>query len=190
MANPPKTPLYVRQIPGGFFSLVNEEIYPGLVLWVDATNGVDTNNGGPDDPLKTITAAVALCSATKDTILLNGNFTEAVTIPTGCAGLKIRGLGRCPKDTQWGAATDGVCLTVNANYVTVENIYFKPPAYSAGAPAAILLGGANWCTIKNCRFQGQTGSYYAIYSPVCNSDNVHIIGNRSEERRVGKECTG
>ena len=28
-----------------------------------------------------------------------------------------------------------------------------------------------------CRFQGQTGSYNAIYAPTATSDNVHIVGN-------------
>jgi hypothetical protein len=38
------------------------------------------------------------------------------------------------------------------------------------------LSGSNWLTVKGCRFHGQTGSYAAIYSPVCDSDNVHILG--------------
>ena len=65
-----------------------------------------------------------------------------------------------------------------ANYQRVENIYFNPVVYTtSGTPASILLSGANHAQIIGNRFQGKTGSYAAIYSPVCNSDNVVIADN-------------
>jgi len=114
---------------------------------------------------------VALASA-GDTVYIRGSFTEAVS--AAVAGLRIIGSGTRPKETQWTADADAIALTLGANYCEVANIYFKVPAYSAGTPAAIQLGNANYSYIHDCRFQGQTASHQAIYSPVCNSDNVEI----------------
>lgn len=117
------------------------------------------------------TAAVA-----NDIILLQGSFSEVVTASK--AGLSFIGVGTSPKQAQWTSATDTVSLTIAANYCRVKNIYFKPPTFTAtGNPCSISLSNAGWAYIVGNRFQGQTASYQAIYSPVCNSDNVHIIGN-------------
>lgn len=122
----------------------------------------------------TIAAAVAAAS-TGDVIYIRGSFSEAVTMSV--AGVTIIGAGPVPKSAQWTSAADTSSLTIAANYCRVQNIYFKPPARSAGTPTAIKLNGANWAYIVGNRFQGQTASYNAIYSPAANSDNVHIIGN-------------
>jgi hypothetical protein len=122
----------------------------------------------------TIALAVAAASA-GDTIEIAGTFDEEVTCST--AGIRFVGVGTGPKQASWAYTTaDGWCLKLAANYCSVENIYFKPSIYASGLPTAIYLSAANWAYIKNCRFQGQAGSYYGIYSPVCNSDNVHILG--------------
>lgn len=142
------------------------------LIYVDSVNGADGNDGHkPTRALATITRAVALAEA-GDTILMKGSFSEAVTVSK--AGLRLIGVGTMPKECQWTSGEDTVSLTIGANYVEVSNIYFKPPAYSAGTPAAIQIGGANHAFIHDCRFQGQTASHNAIYSPVCNSDNVRI----------------
>jgi hypothetical protein len=147
------------------------------VWYVDSANGDDDYNGLTwASPLKTIAAAVEACSA-GDTILLKGTFSEAVTCSK--AGVSFIGIGTTPRQTSWTAPTvaGSWCLKLAAAYCHVENIYFKPVIYtSSGIPSGIYLSGANWTTIKGCRFQGQTGSYKAIYSPVCDSDNVHIQG--------------
>jgi len=142
------------------------------VIYVDATNGADGNDGHkPRLALKTIARAVALAEA-GDTIILIGSFSEAVTVSK--AGLRLIGAGSRQRETQWTSAADTISLTISAANVEVANIYFKPPAYSAGTPAAIQLGNASYAFIHHCRFQGQTASHNAIYSPVCNSDNVEI----------------
>jgi hypothetical protein len=148
----------------------------GTIYCVDSANGVDTNPGTSwGAPLLTIAAAVALAAA-GDTILLKGSFNEAVTC--SLAGVRFIGVGTGPKQAIWTAPTVAAsfCLSPAANYIYVENIYFKPVIYTtSGVPSAIRLSGSNWLTIKGCRFQGQTNSYTAIYSPVCDSDNVHIL---------------
>jgi len=144
----------------------------GKILFVSSSLGNDGNDGSsPRRPVATLTRAEVLADA-NTTIFALGSFSEAVTFDT--AGVKIIGAGRRPKECQWTSGADTVSCTLNANYLEVENIYFKPPAYSAGTPAAIQLSSANHARIHKCRFQGQTASHKAIYSPVCNSDNVEI----------------
>jgi len=150
----------------------------GKTYYVSSTSGVSGNDGMTWlTALSTIAAAVALAVA-GDTIVIRGSFTEAVVIAVSQTGLRIIGDGTGPNQAQWTAATDAVCLTINSTDVLVANIKFRPPVYSAGTPAAIVLGGASYTTIVGCRFQGKTGSYIAIYSPVCDSDNVKIYRNQ------------
>lgn len=152
----------------------------GKTFYVDGTNGSDARDGSSwKKALKTITQAESLCTdAAGDVIFIKGSFDEAVTCDKSC--VTFIGIGNNPKDCQWtkaGVAGGSWCLKIAANYVRVENIYFRPSNFIAsGVPAGIYLSGANWATIKNCRFQGRTGSYKAIYSPTCDSDNVLIEG--------------
>lgn len=141
--------------------------------FVDSTNGSDSDSGKSWTSAKaTIAAAVAVASA-YDEILIRGSFTEAVTVTL--EGLKLIGVGPSTYGARWGAANDAVCLTINATNVEVRNIRFTPPAYAADrGTCAIKLSAANYARISHCRFQGKTGSQAAIYSPVCNSDNVEI----------------
>ena len=148
----------------------------GNVFFVDSVNGSDTANDGKSlaTAYKTIAVAVAAAVA-YDTIVIRGSFSEAVTIAVAKTGLRIVGLGNSQSDARWTAAADAVCLTINAASVLVQNIRFAPPAYAANrATSAITLGGASYARIMGCRFQGKAGSQAAIYSPVCDSDNVEI----------------
>jgi hypothetical protein len=149
----------------------------GNVYYVNSTTGSNSNSGrGPGVAFATITYAVSVADP-GDTIVIRGSFSEAVVLAVGLDGLKIIGGGTGPNQAIWTAAADAVCLTINAENCLVGGIKFRPPAYSAGTPAAILLGGANYARIKGNRFQGKSASYIAIYSPVCNSDNVEIDDN-------------
>lgn len=147
----------------------------GQSWFVDSVNGTTTADGKTRaTALSTIAAAVALASA-GDTIYLSGSFNEAVTC--SLAGLRFVGIGTGPKQAIWTAPTvaGSWCLKISAEFVEVRNIYFKPVIYTtSGVPSAIYLTGANWAQIKDCRFQGQTGSYKAIYAPAADCDNVHI----------------
>ena len=149
---------------------------PGVTYYVDSVNGADTGKSGTSwsGAYKTIATAVAAAVA-GDVIMIKGSFTEAVTVAVAKTGLSIIGAGTGPNRAVWTAAADAVCLTINATDVLVKNIKFRPPAYSADrGTCAILLGGAGYARIQGCRFQGKTGSQAAIYSPVCDSDNVEI----------------
>jgi hypothetical protein len=143
------------------------------IIFVDSVNGNNGNDGHDRRRAKlTIAAAVAVAEA-GDTIICEGSFSEAVVVAV--AGLRIIGAGPTPNRCIWTAAADAVCLTINGVAdCRVENIRFRPPAYSAGTPAAIsLASGANYTQIVNCRFQGQTGSYFGIKST--GADNVQIV---------------
>jgi hypothetical protein len=147
----------------------------------DSTTGGTTSGFGasPDAPFTTVAAAVAAASA-GDTIYLAPSTAYSEVVTCSKANVRFIGLGTNPAAVTWTSAVDTATLTLAAAGILVQNIKFAPPAYSASTtygPCAILLSGANYATIRGCRFQGKTGSYYAIYSPVCNSDNVTIEDN-------------
>jgi hypothetical protein len=163
---------------GVWLTSQNDVVLPGSTYYVDSSAGLDTNSGQAwNAALKTIAAAVALAVA-GDKILCKGSFNEAVVVATELKGIAIVGVGTGPNRSVWTDSTvDTVCLTINASEVLVAGFKFQPPAFSALTPAAILLGGANYARIIGNRFQGKLSSYMAIYSPVCNSDNVEIDDN-------------
>lgn len=135
----------------------------GDVFYVDSVNGSDTGNLGKswDDAFATITKAVS-CMGAGDTCLIKGSFTEAVTL--AYAGMSIIGADNGPYGARWTGAADAKCVSITAANCYIANIRFQPPAYSAGIPCAIYLAGGTYCTIERCRFQGKTGSWYAIYT--------------------------
>lgn len=147
----------------------------GSVLFVDSVNGADANSGKSwSHAKKTIADAVSHASA-HDAIMLHGTFNEAVT----CAldDVKFIGVGPSPRSVSWTAPTVAAsfCLSPTGDRILLHNIYFKPVIYTtSGVPSALRLSGSNYLMVKECKFQGQTGSYTAIYSPVCDSDNVTI----------------
>jgi len=148
----------------------------GKCWFVDSTATSLGDGTAWDRPFLTITDAYAAAAA-GDTIYISGSFLTEAAITCSKAGLSFVGVGNAQKQAQWSSATDTMTLTIAAAYVRVENIYFKPPTYTAGIPASIALSGANYAQIIGNRFQGQTASWNAIYSAVCNSDNVTIAGN-------------
>ncbi len=158
-----------------FMSRMLTALGAGTSWFVDATNGADTYTGRTwSSAFKTIAYAVSRAAA-GDTIFVKGSFSEEVTIASTLTGLSIIGLGTGPQEAQWTGDADETCLTINATCVLIEGIKFRPPAYSSGTPAAISLGtGASYAKIRRCRFQGKTGSYYAIFAPATGADNVEI----------------
>ena len=127
-------------------------------------NGTGTMTGSP------VTLALG---ANTPTITAAGTFT--VTLPYGCTATVATGgwtvtgspvacaAGTSTSFTAEAGGSSTVTITVTAN------------------PAAIQLGvatnnAASYTQIKNCRFQGKSGSYMAIYSP-CPQSDVKIEGN-------------
>ena len=151
----------------------------GNAWYVNATTGSDSNAGTTvNSPTKTIAAAVALASANDTIVIGPGTYTENVTV--SLAGLRLIGAGTSVKQVIWtstdgGTAATAYSLSLSAANCEVAGIYFKVPAYvSSAGVCSINLSNASYANIHDCRFQGQTTSYAAIYSAVENSDNVTI----------------
>ena len=140
--------------------------------------GSDSGNGSLSAPLGTITAATAYASAGDTIGLLGTTFSEAVTCTK--AGLRYVGIGTGPAQTVWTAPTvaGSFCLKLSAASCLLDNIKIKPVVYTtSGVPSGILLDTtASYTKMRGVRFQGQTGSYVAVYSPAAGADNVQVLG--------------
>ncbi|MFA5429838.1 MAG: hypothetical protein WC329_01610 [Candidatus Omnitrophota bacterium] len=167
------------------FDLIRANQYIGLgiqdsgnIWYVDSVNGSTGKSGKSwSQPKETIAQAVALAAA-GDVIALKGSFNEAVTC--SLAGVTFVGVGTGPVMATWTAPTVAAsfCLKLSAANCRVENIKFKPVIYTtSGIPSAVHLAtGSDYAIIKNCRFQGQAGSYKAIYA-AANLSNIKILDN-------------
>lgn len=168
---------YFDEIEARVFKGIGINKY-GNVWYVDSAKGTTGKSGKSWSQAKaTIAQAVALATA-GDVIAIRGSFNEAVTC--SLVGVSFVGFGTGPDQAIWTAPTvaGSWCLKLAAANCLVANIKFRPVIYvTSGIPSAILLSGAPYTRIIGCRFQGRTGSYAAIYSPVCDSDNVEIDGN-------------
>lgn len=165
---------WANEVPRSSLRFLNG-CFTGTARFVDSVNGSDGYDGlSSYRPLATISAAVE-ASAAGDTIYIIGSFNEAVTC--SLAGVRFIGTGTGPRQAYWTAPTvvGSFCLKLAAGYCLTDNITFGPVIYTtSGVPSGIHLSGANHTQILNTRFQGKPGSYKAVYSPVCDSDNVVI----------------
>lgn len=148
---------------------------PGKVIYVDS-GGSDTTGTGftPTSPIKTINAAMDLCTANQgDVIQVMGNSpstpNDTGTITMDKAGVTLRGLyGRgMLSDSGFGSDTTNVpCLTIAANYITVENLYLGiDPEGSSGG----VIEGSKSCfgfTLRNCLIEAQYTTTYGFYTGV------------------------
>lgn len=151
----------------------------GTYWFVNGATGNDGSTGlNMQAPLKTIGAANARALADDVILVFPGSYSEVVVASK--AGLHFIGLGTSTNSVKWTSATDTISLSLTASNIEVMGFKFTPPTFTAGTPTAIQLGNAAYAHIHHNRFQGQTGSYNAIYSPVCNSDNVIIEYNDFE----------
>jgi hypothetical protein len=97
-----KTELFVRQQPGGVFSVVNQAVTTGNIFFVDSGSATGANSVGagqnPDAPFLTIDYAVGQCTANNgDIIYVMPGHAEVVAAAAGLdldvAGITIVGLG-------------------------------------------------------------------------------------------------
>lgn len=105
---------------------------------------------------KTIAEAVAAASA-GDRIHMLGTFTEAVAISKKLAFI---GAGNNVNDCVWMESAAGQTLaTVTAAGCLFENIRFRIPTTGG---IGIQMTDSDYTIIRNCHFQGRSGSYYGI----------------------------
>lgn len=134
--------------------------FTGNVFWVDGTNGSDGNTGGPQDPVKTLTQALLLCTANNDdVVMLQGTIRLTATLTwnknrTHLIGLAEGSYGTALITVVNAAATSGAfspLVNVTATGCVFQNI----SALSGIAQAAAQVcwaeaGGTN--TYNNCNF--------------------------------------
>jgi len=159
-----KTELFVRQQPGGMFSVINESLTTGSIFFVHSGTGTNAAGGGqnPDAPLATLDYAIGLCTASKgDTIYVMPGHAETIAATDGfdadVAGIRIIGMG-------WGALRPTFNMTatasqvnIGAHNVTIENLRFV--AGVSAVVAAVQVEGKTDCTFRNCEWYwgGTTG---------------------------------
>jgi hypothetical protein len=160
-----KSPLFVRQTPGGVFTVVNESVTTGNVFFVDSgssTGGTSSGFGSnPDAPFTTIDSAIGQCTASQgDVIYVMAGHSETLTgasaITCDVAGVTIRGLGSGtdrPTLLLDGAAS--VTITITAANVRWENVVFS--AGHADITVAIDISAAS-AEFDRCEFKENTAA--------------------------------
>lgn len=138
-------------------------ITSGNIYWVDSTTGTsDAAGTKPSEPLSTIAAAVAKCTASKyDTIYVMPGHTETLTaagsITLSTAGVRIVGLGEGnlrPTISYSSLAT--ASLLVTAANCTVENMIFDMTGID-GLDNPIHVQAAAF-TLRDCEIEMADGS--------------------------------
>jgi hypothetical protein len=178
----------------------------GNYFWVDPTNGSDGNTGGPQDPLKSLTAALTLCTAgNNDVVILTGTYNPTAALAwsknnTHLIGLAGSGLsGGATISVASAAATTGAFSPlVN---VTASGCIFKSlTAISGIAQAAAQVcwaeaGGKN--TYIDCSFNqvanataaAHAGNRALTIASVGNSFINCVIGGDQIVRATGTNST-
>ena len=146
--------------------------YISTELWVDGTNGSDTNEGSSSDPVKSLQKALELWGETSSiyTIHLKGNLnlTSTVTIPSGLTlklnlegatltgtGNSIDGLVLSPGSTLTGTGTLTMsgfktALTAQDGSTITDGTYvFRNNAGASGSRGISLGGTVSGSTNKN-----------------------------------------
>ncbi len=148
----------------------------GSVFYVDGTGGVDTNTGRTkEDPLLTVTAALALCTNDKgDVIQILRNSpssppgTETFPIVCDKSNVTIRGtLGKgLLSDSGIGSnVSNANTFNIEANYVTIEDLYIG--CKSGGSTGALVYfnGTRYGTTLRRIHFDSQYPTAYGVYIP-------------------------
>jgi hypothetical protein len=124
----------ITNIRGGLFvdgvPVIGGGGYPpsiGSYFYVDSVTGNNSNDGTKESPLATITAALALCTASNgDVIVLFPTHAETIATAGGITvskiGVTILGLGRGSNRPTLTFSAVGSTLAVTAASVTISNI--------------------------------------------------------------------
>ena len=157
MAN--KTALFVRNQPGGVFTVLDQHLTTGNVWFVDSGSGTGGDTAGfgqsPDSPFLTIDFAVGQCTANNgDVIIVMPGHAETVSAAAGLAldvaGIKVIGIGDgADQPTVTLDTANTADVDVDAANITVENINFV--ANFADIAAAIDVNADDF-TLRRCRF--------------------------------------
>lgn len=166
MAN--RTALFVRQQPGGVFTVTDATEHPGDIWFVNSATGTDGAGYGqnPDAPVASKDYAVGLATANNgDVVYLMPGHAETINTAGGItldkAGLSVVGLGNGedrPVITV-GSSLDTATVLVSAVDVKLKNIVFQP----GNDGVDVLLDiDADGCVVEDCEFRSdETNAYQA-----------------------------
>ena len=134
--------------------------FTGNWFWVDQTNGSDGNTGGPQDPLKTLSAAHSLCTANNnDVVFLTGTVHITATLTwsksrTHLIGLAPKLLSQArARISQTGSTVFTPLLAISASECIFEDIgTFHGFADASAQIAVAVTGGRN--AFRRCLFGG------------------------------------
>lgn len=160
-----KTPLFVRNQPGGLFTVVDQNLTTGDIWFVDSgsATGADTVGHGqnPDSPFVTIDYAIGQCTASQGDIIyvMPGHaetLSAAAAITCDVIGIKIIGLG-------WGSNmptlsidtehTEEAPISITVDNVWLENLRLVGINAGGSKDAIGIGGGADYCTLKGLVFE-------------------------------------
>jgi hypothetical protein len=128
----------------------------GYDWYVNSAVTASGNGKTRSTAFKTIAEAVAAASA-GDRLHMRGTFTEALTCSKQLAFI---GAGLNVNDCVWMESAAGdTLLTLTGKGCLIENIRFRVPTTGG---IGINMTNSDYTIIRNCHFQGRSGSYYGI----------------------------
>lgn len=159
--------MFVRDQPGGLFSIRDISECPGRVFFVgsNVTGATDSTGFGenPGAPFATLDYAVGQCTTQQcDTIYVLPNHVETVAAASGLdfdvQGIRVIGLG-------WGDARPKVQLSANLSTVEfnaddmwIENLIFEGTFTDGVAAGLDIKTGCDDLYLKNCVVRGSAAT--------------------------------
>lgn len=149
------------------------------VLWVDGTNGNDSNDGkAPDRAYKTIQAALDDTSAYDTVAVFPGTYDEHLDIDT-TANTTLLGLGDTPRQTLLLDTSDSAdeMIGVTKSDTTIANLAIQ--LGHANNVEAIVVGVCDRCTIENVLIQKLTEAV---------DEGIRLMGPNTNVGHVIRNC--
>jgi len=165
------TKLFGRNQPGGMFSIVDREFFPGSIFWVgSAVSGASDSAGygrNPDAPFATIDYAVGKCTASAgDVIFVLPGHTEDLATATACAvdvaGVSIIGLGSGRLMPTLSTTAAAGCVAISAANVTIKNIKLLANFATGTTNMMTLSTAADGCTLDGLKFRDTSATNEAL----------------------------
>lgn len=128
----------------------------GNLFYVHNSGSATTGPNTPEDPIATIDTAVGLCTANNnDVVVVLPGHAETISAANGAdldvAGISVIGLGRGTNKPTLTFSAAGSTLRFNAANILLQGINFTS---SVDSLTKYIDVNANWCTIRNCWFDG------------------------------------
>jgi hypothetical protein len=146
------------------FGIAGTPPFTGNQFWVDATNGSDGNTGGPQDPLATLTQALALTqNGNNDVVFLSGTVHTTATVTwannmTHLIGLTAPSNSNRARISATGATAFSPLVNVTGYGCNFINIGTFHGGFTGATGSQVCWnegasgGGRNY--YKNCQFYG------------------------------------